>query len=206
MKYFALSCLLILSACAAGPKEAQSYLASKNVFAFTDPTNFQHCRAYGCQKIDTLTLPSQDWQEVTALFKPPSQNAIQERERLANAIGIFETKVGAINGTDQDMFGTFRKLGTNQHDCVDESVNSTIYLSLLEKGGFLNFHSIGAPDTRIPLIHYMGRWPHQSAVIFEKDTGQPYAVDSWFHSNGYPAEIVPLQDWKHGWKPAEHKK
>ncbi|GJL85091.1 MAG: hypothetical protein DHS20C02_08660 [Micavibrio sp.] len=206
MKYFALITLLILSACAAGPKDAQTYLESKNVYEFTDHKNFQHCRAYGCREIDTLTLPPKEWKDIAKVFKPTSKNAKLERERIAKAIGIFETKIGAINGTDQDIFGTFKKVGTKQHDCVDESVNTTIYLSLLEQDGLLKFHDIGGPDTRIPLIHYSGVWPHQTAVIFEKDTKDAYAVDSWFHNNGFPAEIVPLQAWKGGWKPAEHKK
>ncbi len=211
MKCFPLIALLILSACTLSactstPKDAATYLAKKNVFNYTDHTNFQHCRAYGCREIDTIKMSPKDWQEVAKKFKPSSTSAHQERKRIADAIGTFETIVGAVNGTDQDIFGTFKKVGTKQHDCVDESVNTTIYLSLLEQGGFVKFHDIGGPDTRIPLVHYGGVWPHQTAVIFEKDTKDAYAVDSWFHNNGFPAEIVPLQAWKDGWKPPEHKK
>ena len=35
----------------------------------------------------------------------------------------------------------------------------------------------------------------------EIETGQKYAVDSWFEDNGHPAHIVPLIEWKKGWKP-----
>ncbi len=37
----------------------------------------------------------------------------------------------------------------------------------------------------------------------EVGSGQSYAVDSWFHDNGVPAEIVPLPDWLSGWMPRE---
>ena len=46
-------------------------------------------------------------------------------------------------------------------------------------------------------------WPHTSAVIVETANGQAYAVDSWFHDNGQPAEVVPLEQWVAGWGPDE---
>lgn len=206
MKYASLAFLLLLCACAAAPKGAEGYFAKRHLSAFRDYTNFQHCRAYGCRKIDTLALEKKDWKDIAKIFKPAPKTAGQERERIAKALGVFETKVGAINGTSEDVFGTFDKVGVRQHDCVDESTNSTIYLSLLHNAGLLKFHDVGAPDTRVPIIHYAGTWPHQTAVIIERESGQKYAVDSWFHSNGYPAEIVPLKEWKSGWRPAEIKK
>lgn len=87
-----------------------------------------------------------------------------------------------------------------QHDCVDESLNTTIYLTLLERKGLLKFHSVGTPTVRLPLIH-AGRWPHQTATMIDTQSQIPYAVDSWFHDNGFPAEIIALEKWKKGWKP-----
>ncbi len=198
--------IITLCSCASAPKGAPGYFASRHISAFSDYTNFQHCRAYGCREIDTLALEKKDWKEIERIFKPTAKSAVEERERIASAIGAFETKVGAINGTSEDVYGTFKKVGMRQHDCVDESTNTTIYLSLLHNAGLLKFHDVGAPDARVPVIHYAGTWPHQTAVITERVSGQKYAVDSWFHSNGYPAEIEPLEVWKHGWRPVEIKK
>ncbi|MCB1563671.1 MAG: hypothetical protein KDJ75_08870, partial [Alphaproteobacteria bacterium] len=118
-------------------------------------------------------------------------------------IGLFERVVGPRAGTDDDVFGTFGKVGPGQHDCIDESTNTTVYLSLLNQKGLIRFHSISAPDTRSPLF-MRGRWPHRTAVVFENGTGTAYAVDSWFHDNGFDAEVVPLQRWKEGWKPEKN--
>ncbi len=194
-----LACFAAAS-CATTEDSYLSYLHKKGVTE-TSIDGFQHCHGYGCKEISKLTLSDSDWREIDALFMPLSQNAEEERARLAPSIGIFETKVGALAGTASDRYGTFHKLGQYQHDCVDESTNTTIYLALLRSKRYLNFHKIEPPSVRLPLIH-AGRWPHQTAVISETGNGKLYAVDSWFHDNGYDAEILPLQEWKNGWKPA----
>jgi hypothetical protein len=70
----------------------------------------------------------------------------------------------------------------------------------LKNHNFIHFHDVLSPTGRFPVFHG-GRWPHQTAVIQEVDTKNSYAVDSWFHDNGHPPEIVPLKQWKKGWKP-----
>lgn len=45
-------------------------------------------------------------------------------------------------------------------------------------------------------------WPHTTAVISETVSGRRFAVDSWFHDNGQPPEIVALDIWRWGWSPA----
>lgn len=130
----------------------------------------------------------------------PLQSPEAERERIKTAIGLFEQKVGAKTGTSVDIHGTFFKTGKYQLDCVDESTNTTVYLSLLQQKGLIRFHRVEGPSVRLPLIH-AGRWPHQTAVITELNTSEFFAVDSWFHDNGAPAEIISLKEWKEGWKP-----
>lgn len=196
---------LSLPACATLETPYQDYLSRKGLSAPT-PEHFDHCHDYGCRKITPVSLSPQDWKAIEALFTPRPKNANQERKVIAQAIGVFEQKVGAITGTQDDHYGTFYQIGTGQHDCVDESTNTTIYLSLLEQKGLMRYHTLRAPNVRIPLINYLGRWPHQSAVIEETATGEAFAVDSWFHDNGFPAEIVPLKDWKAGWAPEKHKR
>jgi len=43
--------------------------------------------------------------------------------------------------------------------------------------------------------------PHTTAVIQEKSNFEKYAVDSWYQDNGEDPFIVPLANWKAGWKP-----
>jgi hypothetical protein len=116
---------------------------------------------------------------------------------------MLEQKIGAKTNTANDVAGTFGTVGKYQLDCVDESTNTTIFLALLEKNKLLKFHKVSAPMARTPFTGLAGGrfWPHQTAVIFENASGQAYAVDSWFRDNGFPADIVNLNDWLYGWGP-----
>lgn len=192
--------LLLVTACAGANYDYKHYLAKKGVTQLT-PEHFEHCRGYGCRIIDdNITLSDNDREKARLIFTQPIKDAAEERRRIAKAIGFFEDVVGAHTGTKADRAGTYLKLGDNQHDCVDESVNTTIYLSLLEQDELLLYHGIATPSSRVPPFS-RGLGPHQTAVIIEKETGMRYAVDSWFHDNGYPAEIVAMDEWFFGWRP-----
>lgn len=148
-------------------------------------------------------LTEKEWTNIHMLFTPAPQSAAQERERISQSIALFETYVGARTGTEVDGYGTFRNMGNFHHDCVDESTNTTVYLIMLRDRGLITFHTLAAPDTRFPLING-GRWPHKTAVIRDTRTHDRYAVDSWFHDNGFPAEVISMNSWKKGWKPEEN--
>lgn len=204
MNYFLIVILsLIIVGCSVSEDSHKAYLIKKNVPLSAD-NQFSHCRAYGCKEIDRVALSKKQWHKIERTFHPHAKTAEIERKQIAKAIAVFEQEVGKLTGTKVDHYGTFKKLGTHQQDCVDESVNTTIYLDLLMQRGLLKFHSVQSPEARFPLIH-AGRWPHQSAVITELENAKSYAVDSWFHDNGYDAEVIPLSEWKRGWKPETHK-
>ena len=92
------------------------------------------------------------------------------------------------------------KTGKGQLDCVDESTNTTIFLMILKQKGLLPFHEIEQPQVRWPIISGRG-WMHKTAVITEKETGEQFAVDSWFEDSGVNPWIVSLEAWRNGWHP-----
>ncbi len=189
----------LLTSCAQTELSPQTYLAHKGLGVQTQ-TAFQQCHGYGCKFIKTVSLTSGEWERLEALFQPAPETPEAERALLSRAIGLFEELVGPKTNTAHDIAGTFRKLGDTQLDCVDESTNTTVYLSVMKQRGLIHFHDIAPPMMRLPLIN-AGHWPHQTAVLRETKTSAPYAVDSWFRNNGAPADIVPLKQWKDGWKP-----
>ncbi len=193
-----IACALTLSACAASHNHEtlNNYLAKRGISA-PSANEFQSCRAYGCQKIDKPTLSKKDWKKIDKAFRRKAKSAEAERKKIAKAIAAFEAIVGEQTGTSEDIFGTFEKTGAYQQDCVDESINTSIYLRVLEERGHLKFHRAYTPQSRVS----MWRWPHQTAVIQELETSERYAVDSWFHDNGAPPEILPLKTWKKHWRP-----
>ena len=193
--------LLTLSACSGAPGDYKSYLQGRKI-GLSTPESIRHCHGYGCQRISNVSITEKDWRKITAIFLPRTKTPEAERQKIAKAIGLFERTVGPLDGTQFDERGTFRKTGDRQLDCVDESTNTTTYISLLENAGLLKFHTLAGPTMRFPVVH-AGRWPHQTAVIRETESGTLYAVDSWFRDNGADADIIPLKEWKQGWKPPD---
>lgn len=194
------ACLaLLMSACTHGDPSVDDYLDGRNV-KMRSPEKFDQCHGYGCRLISRITLSDATWKELGHIFKRPSKTPEQERERLAEAIGLMETRVGAVNGTSSDVWGTFQEFGDDQLDCVDESTNTTTYLELFQQKGWVKFHDILTPRARMPLISGRGWW-HQTGVIRERASGELFAVDSWYEDNGVPPHIVPFDAWKSGWHP-----
>jgi hypothetical protein len=195
---FFASIVLLLTGCQS-TMTAEKYLQNKDV-PFPSSEQIVLCRSYGCKNKDVIKLSDIDLGPITELFTASNNTPESERAQISQAIGLFEKQIGTITGTSEDRAGTYRKWGLYQHDCVDESINTTAYLSLLDMKGYLNFHKVGAPTARVFLT--TGRpGPHQTATIIETLSGQKYAVDSWFHDNGHPAEVVDIKKWTFGWRP-----
>ncbi len=166
------------------------------------PASFAYCRDHGCSTQRRIGLTSSEWQAVTAPLRDPAASAEEERARIAQAVGRFELAVGAKAGTHGDVGGTltgFFRAG--QQDCIDEAVNTTRFLLMLRSAGLLRHHAVGTPVHRawIP-----GEFTHITATVTElTGAGGRYAIDSWFHGNGHPAEVAELSAWLDGWEPAD---
>ena len=204
MKRLTLFLILFLSACSDG--HYGDYLKLRDIPVPTTE-NFTHCYNYGCQKKVSIALPQKTQDRLHTHFTPPAETAEQEQQKIATAIQIFEEDIGELVGTKNDKRGTFRLYQDNskttrtfQQDCIDESTNTTIYLGLLEQMQLLQFHRPVFAANRQPFFGGAPWW-HQTAVMQNIETGDKFAVDSWFRDNGHPAFIVPLQEWKDGWLP-----
>ncbi len=195
---------VIISGCGANnaKQEFTDYTSRKNIEVLDSNGRYQNCRGYGCRIIDDIQLSKSEWYGIKIIFKKKPKDAAQERILLAKAIGKFEEKTGKHNKTSKDIRRTFDEVGDFQQDCVDESTNTTIYLSILERNGLMKFHTTAAPTSRT-LFSGAGFWPHQTATIEELSNKQRFAVDSWFHDNGKPAEILAIKKWKSGWRPED---
>jgi hypothetical protein len=190
-----------LAACAS----AQDHVSH---FAHPSPTleDFTVCQGYGCRIQKHIRLEPSVWEEVAGIFDPNPKSAAKERERLGHAIALLEVKIGEAIGasTDRAAAETF-STGSDQLDCIDETVNTTTYLRLLTLHGLMRWHVIGTPDQRGWLLsHLFGSTDFitNTAVIVEKETGTEFAVDSYFYPNGRPPIIIPLTEWRKNWRPA----
>jgi hypothetical protein len=186
----------LLAGCAAG---------EDHVLALADPepelSRLAVCHGYGCSHRTTVAIAPEAWARIAASFRPPAATPAEERRRIADAVGAIEEIVGALAGTAVDKPGAaLFASDIYQQDCIDETVNTTTYLRLMARAGLFVHHRVGPAAGR---GHFLDRWPHNTAVVVEVAGGAAFAVDSWFHANGVPAEVVPLAAWRGGWSPAE---
>lgn len=193
-------CLYPALASAASPEPYTELARLFGLPGSPTPDQLTICYGYGCVATAEARLSPQQWQHLRSLFAQPAHTAADERDRIATAIGWLETWVGKQTGTDGDlgrnpMAANFSDLP--QLDCVDESVNTSTYLTLLQNAGLLRWHRLTERASRgVPPF----AWPHNTAVVIARD-GSAWAVDSWFDHNGHPARIVALDHWLAGWQP-----
>ena len=167
------------------------------------PDFFTACHGNGCLNLAYLSLKPDQWRKLLDVFHPLARNAEEERERVRRAIALMEKFVGEATGTWNDKGGTFNG-GEGQMDCIDESINATLYLTMFQKYGLMRGHRVQDRATR---GWFIGGWPHTTAVLAETDyfgdneRHRLWAVDSWFLDNGEPPFILPLEKWKSGWSP-----
>jgi hypothetical protein len=159
------------------------------------------CMHHGCQTVAHIPLSDSDWGMITRHLADPAADPAQEREQIRQAIAEFERVAGRLAGTAGDKGGDLGSFGTlqPQQDCIDESTNTTVYLSLLEQAGLLRWHRVETRAHRGYL--FFGGWPHFTARIRDLQSGRDWVVDSWFHDNGEAPEVMELPVWKDGWSP-----
>ena len=180
--------------------------ANKPLFiGYPTPERFSICYGHTCQRTIDVGLSEDEWRTIRQEFKRPmpamttGSDSAQEREQIRRAIALLETVVGNKTGTTSDKGKNSAGFGLQgQMDCVDESTNTTVYLTMLQNNGLLKWHTVNYRTSRGV---FSLQAPHFTAVIREKDNNQYFAVDSWFLDNGQPPFIVPLEKWESGWEP-----
>lgn len=182
-----------------GPDDTIEGMRAKFNLTAPTPQSFLVCHDHGCTTRSPVSLSTEQWQQVRAVFQPRPADAEAERARIADAVGLLERLVAPQAGTGADVGGTFEGLGrAGQLDCEDEAANTTQYLIMMKDDGLLTYHQPIGRRWRGFFIH---GWPHTTAVVSEAGSDRLWAVDSWFEDNGLPAHIVPLDLWQAGWTP-----
>ncbi len=157
------------------------------------------CHAYTCKEQTRVNFPPSALAEVKALMEKTKKEdtPYEERRAVAYAVAWFETYVGRKIGTSADRAGMeYNGPGDpTQQDCVDEATNTTSYLMILERNGFMKYHKVGAPFSKENLLRGVAGWPHWTAVLNEAGTGQRWAVDSWIYVNGENPAVVEAEKW-----------
>ena len=194
---------LAVSACAENANHLNTHYLSR--FATPEPTlaSFTVCHGFGCAERSHASLTLAQWHKVVAEFRPRAKNAKTERQQIARAVALTERLVGPQTGTDAQQWTHKNMLilpnlgDTTQLDCVDESVNTWTYMTLMERGGLLHFHRVADLSNAGGLTDPNMR---NTAVLQEKGGGY-YAVDASLVGYGKAPLVMSLATWMGHWPP-----
>ena len=163
------------------------------------PGRFSVCHGGGCALVTQVSLSTAQWQRVADIFAVPIADPAREREKICDAIAAMEMVVGDSTGTADDRPENASGVHwSSQMDCIDESTNTSIYLRMLVGAGLLKWHRV---EDRVTRGWFIFGWPHTTAVVRDTQSGEQWAVDSWFFANGERPAIVALAQWRSGWRP-----
>ena len=164
-----------------------------------------YCRRYTCYEVIDIQIAENEWEEATYLLSEKPRTARMERAILTEVFSRIEILLGRITKTQYDIGGTFKvdklpQANSLQLDCVDEAFNMYVFLNLLKNQGRLYWHDVEGLVHRGWLFDL--NYPHTAISMIDKNTHEKFVIDSWFHDNGRPPELISLQEWKSGWTPA----
>lgn len=192
-----LSVALTVSACLENDNHLQTYYIDQ--FATPNPTlsGFTVCRGFYCAERSHATMDAAQWRRVTALFTPRAKTARLERQQIARGVALIGSIVGPQTGTDSHQW-THRNMyvlpnggDLTQLDCIDTSVNTWTYMTLMERNGLFAFHRV-APLSYGPL---------RNTAVLQEINGGYFAIDASLVDVGQPPPIMPLAIWLDSWPP-----
>jgi hypothetical protein len=156
------------------------------------------CHDYGCKTRTVVRYSPFQLGRVQAQFVEADSPAA-ERAALARAVAWLYFDAGAQSPIWRDRGGNFDddESQPGRMDCIDHSTNTTAYLRLIERYGWLRFHVVGERAMRGRLLS-----EHWAARIVERESQAEWAVDTWFADPGVPAAVFPLRAWLDGAEPA----
>ena len=162
------------------------------------------CHAYTCKLQTPYTFKPQDIAEIAAIMKKVKRGdtPFEERRAVAYAIAHIDVKVGAKLGIKDRAGMQFSASGDpEQLDCVDVATNTTSYLLVLQANGLIKHHTVEGTMSKENLakglvkLNPVAYWPHWSAILKDKESGQKYAVDRWPFDQGENPAVQKVEDW-----------
>ncbi len=152
--------------------------------------SFPVCFNHGCNIIQNIHMSESTWGAVEKLFVD-NETAFDERLAVRKAIALFEQEAALHTPVGNDRAKNTIEELSGQQDCLDESTNTTHFMTLLSNNGLLKWHKVGS---RVYRAHFIVD-QHYAAQLIELQTGERYVVDSWHLANGEPAYIQSFSQW-----------
>jgi hypothetical protein len=155
------------------------------------------CHDYGCQARTTVHYSAADLDQVARVFDE-ARSPATERDAMARAVAWLYFYAAQQSPIWRDRGENFDDDETQpgRMDCIDHSTNTTAFLRLLERRGWLRFHAVGEP-----VMRGVGIDDHWAARVVERGAQGEWVVDTWFYEPGVLAAVFPLAAWRAGARP-----
>lgn len=192
--------ILVLMLCGCTKGQGISLIPYENPEA--GPRGFDVCHGFSCTYKTPSYFTDAQWAGILQPLKTTAKDAQAERRNIARSIALMEKYATENAGLRPDLgkAETFEK-DQHQMDCLDEAINTSHYLQMLEQAGGLHWNEVSDPIHRGFFVD--GMWPHNSAAVKDKETGEVYAIDTYYFDSGVEPAVVPIDEWLDEWRPAE---
>lgn len=169
--------------------------------------NISICHGFGCRIQESISITGQEWSQIKAFFRQPVETPAAEREQIRKAAGWFEVIAGRhspihLDKGKNEIPGRFENVRrgpdaplqaastVGQMDCIDESLNVTTFLTLMEQAGLFRHHRVVERAHRRSALdqHYAGQ-------VEEIGSGARWVVDSWFYDYGSLPYVEEATEW-----------
>lgn len=132
-------------------------------------TRVDVCFNYGCQAQATVEF-SDAQIDAVSVGLAQATTAAEERQRIAEAVGLLYRAAGRQTPIAADRAGNFADQGVHgKMDCIDHSTTTMRLLEVLQARGLLHFHRVAPKARRTSLVLFQ----HFSAVVEEIDAEPP---------------------------------
>jgi hypothetical protein len=187
--------LFLIAPALAAPQAPQRWFSERG---YVEPAGGRiiACHGYGCTRRLALSVDGALLSRASGILRSAQKSPAAERQALTEVIRAYTAYLAASLGGKPDVPGSPAQMSGvyGQMDCLDETANTTSLLLVLQERGLLAHHVVEHPVSRG--FFFDGRYPHFTAVIAEKRTGEEWAVDPWKKPPGQPPEILPLDRWR----------
>lgn len=169
------------------------------------PSDFFTCYGWECKSIARISLSPEEWETARAPLETVAPDARTERQHIARAVVIIEGLTGQRMATTEEERHEFLGGDSNLLDCIDDSLNTWVYMTMLERDGLLVHHAVGGVAHGGSVLGWDVR---NSASLVVKATGERFTIDPTQATDGGPPPTFPLELWAGDWPPdmtqAEH--
>ena len=203
----AVALAMLAAGCAPPPPQSVYLNEYESLYGGREPTpsDFFTCYHWECKSIARVSLSPEEWAEAMAPLAANAPDPRSERKQIARGVVVMERLTGERMAASKEERGEFFGGDSDQLDCIDDSINTWVYMTMLEHEGLLVHHTVGGIAHGGSMLTMDVR---NSAVLVVKETGESFAIDPTQAKDGGPPPTFPLALWEGDWPPdmtqAEH--